>query len=153
MNVYSWYDFTIYIHFLLFFSYMLLNLIHIDLITHKKDAPNSCMKYSTLHQILLINLNKDFKIVLTNLHVIIYHNNQIIYYLNIITIIFVISCKVELHGSVWRNHLSLNSIYADILNLTFLCPPYSLNNCYDILSFILIFLYDIFVSSVLFLFY
>lgn len=135
------------------FSYMLLNLIHIDLITHKKNAPNSCTKRSTLHQISSLYLNKDFKTVLTTLHVINYHNNQIIYYFNITTIIFVISCKVELHGSVWRNHLSLNSIYADILNLTFLCSPYSLNNCCNKLNFILIFLCDIFVSFVLFLFY
>ena len=121
------------------FSYMLSNLIHIDLITHKKNAPNSCTKRSTLHQILLHYLNKDFKTILTKLHVIIYHNNQITYYLNIITIIFVISCKVELHSPVWQDHLSLNSIYADILNLTFLYSPYSLNNCYNILNFNLIF--------------
>ena len=126
----------IYIHLHLFVNYMLINLIHIDLLTRKKlmllTPARDVTHYIKVYYKIPINkiydcFNKLTRDIYYNFHNIIYFNN--------ITISFVISCKVELHGSVWRNHLSLNSIYADILNLTFLCPPYSLINCCIILKF------------------
>ena len=98
------------------------------LLTPARDATH----YNKVYYKISINKIYDYFNKLTRD---IYYNSHNIIYFNNITIYLVISCKVELHGSVWRNHLSMNSIYADILNLTFLCSPYSLNNCYITLNF------------------